>query len=167
MFTELNALRGKLARVGTTTTFLEGGRLQVLVTPVPTEEAQKVSEGLATPFVLSGTPEELDANFAQQFGALATAYGSLADQVNDQIKAMKEAAEKAKAEADKKRQEATAKQLARKDSTVTKTQLADALVGGDDTSDEGGDDTATKAAETPQPAATPAEPEVLSADQLF
>lgn len=168
MFTQLNQLRGKIARIGTSVMFLDGGRMQVLVTPVPTEEAQKHTEGLATPFVLTGTPEELDANFAQQFGTLAVAYGSLADQVNDQVKAMKEAAEKSKAEADKKRQEAAAKQAPRKGSTVTKTQLADALVGGEDTNNDDDDDddggaSATPAAQ-PQTAATPA---VFSADQLF
>lgn len=168
MFTQLNQLRGKIARIGASVMFLDGGRMQVLVTPVPTEEAQKHTEGLATPFVLTGTPEELDANFAQQFGALTVAYVSLADQVNDQVKAIQDAAEKSKAEAEKKRQDAVAKQAPRKGSTVTKTQLADALVGGEDTNDDDDDGGAsTTPAAQPQTAATPAEPAVLSADQLF
>lgn len=170
MFTELNQLRGKVARIGITVLFQDGERQQVLVTPVPTEEALKHSEGLATPFALTGTAQELDANFANQFGALATAYGSLADQVNVQVKAIQEAADKAKADAEKKRQTQAAKTAARTGSTVSKAELANALVGGEDTDDEDevGEATSTSTkSESQAPVAAPAEPAVLCADQLF
>ena len=91
MFKTLSGLATCVAALTVTITAAEG-KLTVIVLPKP----KTAGEGLQTPLVLTGTPEELDAEFGELVAKYSSQYRSLADQCESTV-AVLEAAKKASA----------------------------------------------------------------------
>lgn len=166
-FSSLNAqLRGRITTVGVAITIKPDNLLSVMVTPIVSAEMAEKAPHLAAPFVLTGTPEDLDAGFAQQFAALATQHGSMAQQVTDQLAALKAASEAKAAEA----KANAAKKVAGKPGTSkagapASEQLANVLAGDDDDGNDNDDDSPATPTSSPVLPASVTTP--VSADELF
>ncbi len=72
----------------------EDGKLRVTVLPKPRQKTEGDGAALATPLVLTGSPDELDANFEQLVATHVRAQQSLAEQL-EATTAVIEAAKKA------------------------------------------------------------------------
>lgn len=106
MFTELKPLLDKRSVV-LIVTAKQDGQIQCSFIPKATEKDEEQDKPLLTPLTLTGTAEELDSGMAEAITDYTETYKSIAEQVADTKKAMKEEKEreeaKRKAEADAKR----------------------------------------------------------------
>ena len=173
MFTAISAqMRGRATAIHIVLTFKGDDKVSVLVTPTLTTEVAEKAPHLATPFVLTATPEQLDAGFAEQFKDYTAVTATLQKQASDQIAQVKAAAELAKAEAAKKTASTSAKKAGSPPtSTATSSELS-ALLGGSDIEDEDTGDTGSPGADegtktTPEPETPAAVPEATCVSQLF
>jgi PRTRC genetic system protein E len=162
MFTAIDAeMRGRATAIHIVLSFKGDNKVSVLVTPTLTTEVAEKAPHLATPFVLTGTPAELDAGFATQFKDYSDVTASLQQQVSNQIAQVRASSEKAKEDAAKKTAAVQAKKAGTAPTTsATSAELA-SILGGEDADDEN-DDLPLKTADTPIVEVGP-----ISADQLF
>lgn len=125
MFKELNAI-ARHTPIHLAITPHEGGRLKVIVTPLPTGKA-KDYEGLSKQFSVAGTPEELDEGFIATLNTYATKVNEVRAEVNlplDELDKVKEAAAKKDAKAQKKADEAAAEDKRKKEASEKRATAA-------------------------------------------
>lgn len=89
-FQSLNSLLQNVSAITVTMTPATDGDITITVIPTAKKDAEKA---LATPIQLTGSPEELDAEFAALISRTATTRKSLAEQL-DATEAVLEAARK-------------------------------------------------------------------------
>jgi PRTRC genetic system protein E len=155
LFTKLNLLLAACASINVIFTANHDGTLNVVVIPKGKKEGQEGEEGvLNTPLSLTGTPEELDAEFAH----ILESYTSKRKTLAEQLEATEAILEAAKKESQSKAAKAVTKS-ANKKSEKPKATSKDA----DEDEDENGEDDAPAgesqqtATTTPAPAATQSE----------
>jgi PRTRC genetic system protein E len=166
-------LRSRLASVGVAITFAGENKMNVIITPTLKAEVAEKAPHLNAPFMLTGTPEELDAGFAEQFKAYSDVHASLQQQVVDQIASLKaetEAkAQKAKDDAAKKSANKATTSHGGKPASPAGNELAGLLSGDSDDGNADNDEDA-KGSGTPSvlPASvTSASNAPVAADALF
>jgi PRTRC genetic system protein E len=89
LFTGIENLRGQVKAVGIVLTFIEDGRISVVVNPVVDDATKEKTPALAHGFGLTGTAPELDEGFAGHFAGIAQKRTTLAEQAAAQIAALK------------------------------------------------------------------------------
>lgn len=139
-------LRSRLTSVGVAITFAGENKMNVIITPTLKAEVAEKAPHLNAPFMLTGTPEELDAGFADQFKAYSDVHASLQQQVVDQIASLKTEGE---ARAQKAKDDATRKSAGKattsrggKPTSPAGAELAGLLSGNPDDGDPDEDDEA-------------------------
>lgn len=156
LFTQLEALRGKLKSIGLSISFTAPDKFTVIVTPTLTLEVAEAAPHLASPFMLTAQAADLDAGFAAQFSQYESTLTGLIDQTNQQLENMKTAAASAKATAGKK--------TGSKPATGSSQELQKLIGTEPATDDEDDEDLSTSpAAETPAVAKSAP----MSAEDLF
>lgn len=155
LFTSLNGLQATHKSINMTIQFTAEGMVLV-VKPELKEGAKEAMPQLAAPFVLRGTAQELDADFAGAFAGDLQQRQTLAEQIQAQSAAQQKAAEEAK------KVNKPSKYLTGK---ASKSALDTALEGGsdveDESSEEGGVPETAPTLEPKQPAGP------ITADDLF
>ena len=175
-FTQLQStLAASHKSVALTVTFRDDGQMIILVKPELKEGKKVEFQQQAAPFVLSATPQELDAHFIEAFAQQVQTTQSLADQAKQQREEA-EAAAKAAAEAAKSTTKTRSAASAKAAAPTGSSALDEALSGGKDLDeDEDGHDNdhdepakadATAATPAAKPAAEKAEP-ITAAEDLF
>ena len=100
MFKNLNDLRNRVESINLVLSFKTEGKISVMVIPQVKSDLLEKSPELATPFSLTGTPTELDAQFALCFEQYRAVTLSLQQQAELQIEQIKQS-EKAKSDQQK------------------------------------------------------------------
>lgn len=153
-FNSLNGLLANVSALNITLTSASDGQITVTVLPTPKKESAKA---LATPLQLTGTPEELDAEFANLIAQTTATRKSLAEQL--------EAAEAVLAAAQKEASDKAAKAVKKVGNGGKKVTPVSSLVEDNDGDGSNSDDVAAPVAEV-SPVVAPAAGE-LTAEALF
>jgi PRTRC genetic system protein E len=129
-----------------------GDELTVVVIPT-VEGDEKVKGAIARPLSLTGTPAELDAEFAQLMGQYASQRKSLSDQINAELTILAADAKASAKRATEKLQTKKDKAKAGVSATTVEDQSDD---GSDADDDEAGDGSGSTAAPSPSETDAPA-----------
>ncbi|ABD72096.1 conserved hypothetical protein (plasmid) [Rhodoferax ferrireducens T118] len=160
-------LSSRLASVGMAMTFPGENKVCLIITPTLKAEIAEKAPHLSAPFVLTGTPDDLDAGFVDQFKAYSEVHTSLQQQVTDQIKALQEQSEAKAAKA----KEDSAKKMANsrpvKPASPAAGELGRLLSGDDDPDDTGSDESNAGATPTPVLPLSVTSNAPMGADELF
>lgn len=94
-FKELEKLRGRIKTINAAVTLVGVDQISVIVTPKLDEKTLETNPQLGTPFVLTGTAEELDEHFAEQFTGFEIVRADVATQAKSQTQKLAAAKPKA------------------------------------------------------------------------